>query len=35
MGVGIARANNFAVIKVSDITEKFAPANASDFYLDK
>lgn len=35
MGVGIAMANNFAVIKVSDITEKFAPANASDFYLDK
>ena len=35
MGVGIARANNFAVIKVSDITEKFSSANASDFYLDK
>ena len=35
LGVGIARANNFAVIKVSDITEKFSSANASDFYLDK
>lgn len=35
MGVGIARANNFAVIKVSDISDKFSSANASDFYLDK
>lgn len=35
MGVGIAMANNFAVIKVSDISEKFSSANASDFYLDK
>lgn len=35
MGVGIAMANNFAVIKVSDISENYSSANASDFYLDK
>ena len=35
MGVGIAMANNFAVIKVSDIVENYSTNNATDFYLDK